>query len=175
MQKIILTGPESSGKTTVAEKLADHFQTDWVPEFARSYLSARNGFYEQKDLLEIAKGQFFLEERATKNSLQKKAPLLICDTSFLVLKIWSIYKYGTCPTFIQKQLENQQNALFILCGTDIRWEFDPLREHPNNREELYEIYKKELLDLNFKFIEISGNEETRLNQCITKINNVSLL
>lgn len=171
MQKIILTGPESSGKTTLAQQLAAHFQMNWLPEYAREYLQHLKRNYEEADLLEIAKGQFLQEENAEKKAELKGKSYLICDTSFLVLKIWSTVKYGRCHPFILNHLKKQKNALFILCGTEIDWEFDPLRENPTDRNELYQIYKKELETMDAHFIEVSGSPAERLEMCLKKLNN----
>jgi NadR type nicotinamide-nucleotide adenylyltransferase len=168
IKKIILTGPESTGKTTLAQHLAEHFDTIWVPEYARKHLSESNREYTEKDLLKIAKGQVDLEKK-----MQKKAnQFLFCDTSLLVLKIWSEYKYQQCHPYILEELEARKNDFFILCGIDVPWEFDVLREHPNDREELYQIYRTELFSLNANFIETSGNQLHRLHKTIHSLNHI---
>lgn len=166
MQKIILTGPESSGKTTLAQQLATHFQIEWLPEYARTYLQNLNSPYNEADLFEIAKGQFLQEEIAVKKARLNGEKRLICDTSFLVLKIWSIVKYNACHPFILKQLEKQANVIYILCGTEIPWEYDPQRENPNDREKLYYLYKKELEKMDIPFIEVYGSPDERLKICL---------
>ena len=162
---IIITGPESTGKTTLAADLAQYFKTDFVKEYARTYLDDLEGTYEEEDLLSIAKGQLLLEQKQQNIG----HPILIFDTSFLVLKVWSDVKYGRCHPFIEKELKHKKNAFFIVCGTDVEWEYDPLRENENDRDELYQIYKKELLKGGFKFVEITGNREERLLSCIQRI------
>lgn len=169
IQKIIITGPESTGKTTLANQLAEYFDTVWVPEYARIYLSDLERDYTEKDLFEIAKGQVELEEKLIKKANQ----FLICDSSMLVMKVWSKYKYGRCHPFILEQLTLRKNAFFILCGIDIPWEYDEWRENPHNRKELYEIYKSALKKLNSKFFEITGNQEDRLKKSIEQIKKYS--
>lgn len=158
MLKIILTGPESTGKTTLARQLAAHYRTFWVPEFARIYLDHLERPYEQSDLLQIAKGQLALEDKLAK----KAARLLFCDTGLLVLKVWSEYKYGACHPWILEQLHKRKYDIFFLCGIDVPWKFDPQREHPGVRQELYLLYKKELQSFKIPFVELRGNEEDRL-------------
>lgn len=158
MKKIILTGPESSGKTTLARQLAHHFECGWVSEYARTYLNDLDRSYSQADLYQIALGQYQLEQEFA----SLNPPFLICDTSFLVLKIWSLYKYGDCHPFILQQVEQSTQDLYFLCAPDIPWEADPLRENPNNRQELYDIYLKELQRLDLDFMELKGSKERRL-------------
>jgi len=167
MKKVIVTGPESTGKTTLSKQLSAHFGIPFRPEFAREYLQIANGVYDRIDLKIIAQQQNEMDEEWAKNDY----PFLILDTSFLVLKIWSTYKFGKCNSFILKGLEKEQDSLFLLCGTDIEWEFDPLRENPNNREELYAHYKKELEEGGFHFVEIMGSEQERLKHALNAVTN----
>ncbi len=160
MYQIVVTGPESSGKTTLAQQLAEHYQTQYVTEYARTYLEERVGQYEEKDLLQIAKEQFRLQNEALKSANQ----CIFYDTSFLVLKIWSNFKYKRVDPWINQQFRYQAIDAYLLCGTEIEWEYDVLREHPYQRDELYQLYKKELQFGRKKFIELNGNQKQRLNQ-----------
>ena len=166
MQKIIITGPESSGKTTLAQQVAAHFQVGWVAEYARAYLEKLNRPYKEADLLEIAKGQHEQEQMAWEQAAINQQNYLICDTSFLVLKIWSMVRYQSCHPFIINQLTKQKEARFVLCRPDISWEFDPLREHPTERHRLYQLYLQELKLLEVDFIEVGGTKEARLSEAL---------
>lgn len=165
MLKIVLTGPESSGKTTLAKALAEHYQTVWVPEYARTYLENLDRDYEEADLLKIAKGQLQLEEQM----IPQANKLLFCDTSQLVLKVWSEVKYGTCHPWILEQLKQRTYDCYILCGIDIPWEYDPQREHPKYRQELYAQYQKNVNDLNLPYIEVAGTPSHRTQMAIKRI------
>lgn len=158
MQKIVFTGPECSGKTTISKAIAQPLNAKWIPEYARTYLDTLDRPYEEKDLLEIAKGQQKQELLAAKGGTS----FLVCDTSLLVIKIWSDYKYGRCHPWIQKQLTDSPPTLYFLCSPDIPWEADPLREHPAQRMELFEIYKKELKELKSPYILLKGDKELRV-------------
>ncbi len=138
VKHIVITGPESSGKTTLTKAIAKALNTDYTEEYAREYLNS-NTSYKQKDLLLIAQGQL-QKEKANAN------PIAIHDTDLITIKIWSEYKYNQCDPWILEQIEQQKskNRIYLLCKPDIPWEADPLRENPSNRAELFKIYKKEL-------------------------------
>ena len=140
MIKVVTTGPESSGKTTLAKALAKHFQVAWVPEYSRDYLNDLEHPYQEKDLLQIAKGQIKREDEAAKN----KPDLLICDTSLIVIEVWSEYCYGRSHPWILEQIKQRSVDLYLLCSPDIPWEADPLRENPTDRDELFKFYERAL-------------------------------
>ena len=158
MHKIIITGPESSGKTTLCKALSKHFNLPFSKEFAREYLDVLNRDYNQDDLLKIAEGQLKSENR-----------IQLLDTDLVTLKIWSKYKYGSCDKWVLAQIEKQksENRFYLLCKPDISWEADPLRENPKDREELFEIYKKETESLGYDYFIVEG--ENRIGNCISKI------
>jgi nicotinamide riboside kinase len=154
--KIAFTGPESSGKSTISKALAEFLNGIWVEEYAREYLQSVRS-YQQIDLDEIARVQ---QERW----LVELNPL-VADTEMTVIKIWSEYRYKSCSSFIEKAYQNQKFDHYFLCKPDIPWEDDPLRENPNNRDELFELYEMELLKMNRPFTILAGNLETRLDVC----------
>lgn len=165
IKKIAITGPESSGKTTLAKMLAAHFETVWVPEFARFYLSNLHRPYIESDLLAIAKGQIALEQQ--KQSLAKE--YLFSDTEMTVIKIWSEVKYKRCPAEIFALWEQQDYDLYILCTPDFVWEYDPLRENPDDRTLLFDLYQKALKVKKTNYIIVTGSPENRLQQTITQL------
>ena len=164
MLKIIVTGPESSGKTTLCKVLSEHYKIPFTKEFAREYLTDLGKNYLQEDLLEIAKGQLENEQLITNNQ-----QISLHDTDLITLKIWSDYKYGNCNNWILEQIEKQkvENRFYLLCKPDLKWDYDPLRENPTNRNELLEIYKQELENLGHKFLIIKG--EDRNEQAIESL------
>ena len=162
MKKIIYTGPESTGKTTSCQEMADYFNCPWVSEYAREYLEGIDRPYSEKDLLAIAKEQWDREE----NKLQMNAPFLFCDTSMLVLKIWSNHKYGKCHPWIDNKLQCEISALYFLCSPDIPWEPDPMREHPLIRNQLFDLYESELKKLGFSYHILLGNRAKRKEEVV---------
>lgn len=165
MRKIIITGPESTGKSTLAKSLSKALKLPFVKEYAREYLEKKGSKYKEKDLLKIAKGQAKQEGHLFD---ARHSQYLICDTSFLVLKIWSEYRFNRCNEFIIKEFKKNKNAIYFLCGTEVPWEYDKLRENPTDRQELYEIYKKELIKAGVEFYELEGTASARL-KCALKI------
>ena len=161
MIKFIVTGPESSGKTTMCKALSKHFQINHIEEYARKYLENLNRNYNKDDLLKIAKHQKKLEKKNNK--------INIYDTDLITIKIWSLYKYKVCHEWILNEIDNQksENRFYILCKPDLPWEYDPLRENPNNRYDIYNLYIEELENLDAKYIICKGNNRT--DQAILKI------
>lgn len=163
MIKVAITGPESSGKTTLSESLAAYFDVNWVPEFARKYLISRGGSYTKKDLDYIAKGQF----EAMKNTPQE--PLVFFDTDLFVLKVWYEYKYNQLSPVISELLDQQEVDLYLLCKPDLSWEEDPLRENPNDRDVLYGLYLDAMKEKGVTFTIISGLPEERIEHAIATV------
>ncbi len=168
MLKIVLTGPESTGKTTLARQLAEHFQTIWVPEYARFYLIRLRRPYEQSDVLEIAKSQVQWEDAWAKHAKQ----VLFSDTALLVPKIWLQFKYKSSHDWIDAQLQTRKYSLYLLCDVDLPWGDDPLRENPNleDRQVLFQMYETELQALGANFTVLSGTMPERLQQAIRRVN-----
>jgi NadR type nicotinamide-nucleotide adenylyltransferase len=160
--KIAITGPESTGKSELAEKLAAHYDTLWVPEYAREYIDLLDRPYTREDILEIAKGQLRNE-----NLLAGKASgLFFCDTELIVTKIWSEVKYGTCDPWILEKIAENKYDLFLLCNIDLPWEYDPQREHPHMRSKLFELYRNELETRSFRYFIVSGTGTKRLMNAV---------
>jgi nicotinamide riboside kinase len=119
--------------------------------------------------LKIAKGQIRLENKKIKNNLDSK--LCILDTDLITIKIWSMVKFGKCDDWILKQIEARKYDFYLLCSPEgIAWEADPLRENPQNRNELFELYEKELIFYDKKYVVLKGNEMKRLQIAIAVSN-----
>lgn len=161
MIRISITGPESTGKSWLAERLAEYYQTDWVPEYARKYLEDINRPYTYADILVIAKTQFEDE-----NSAASTTELLFCDTDFCVTSIWCNVKYGKCHEWITAKLELNNYDLYLLCDIDLPWQYDPLREHPEMRTELFGMYRDLLQEHRFNYQVVKGTGEERLQNAI---------
>lgn len=168
--KIAIIGPESTGKTTLAEGLSAYYDLPVVWEFAREYLEESGGKYEEDDLLTIAKGQVELEKRIERNCNS----LLICDTTLLSIKIWADFKYGRCHPWIDEQVERSVYHKYFLMDTDVPWAIDPLRENPDpgERKVLFEMHRDLLTNSKADYEVLSGGETQRLTAALTSIENM---
>lgn len=172
--KIALFGPESTGKTTLAKQLAEYYETEWVPEFARDYLQEK---WEENqhicvadDMLPIAYGQVALENQ--KLSTAKK--YLFSDTNLMVTKVFSEMYYGFCDPLLNEAALEHEYDLFFLTDIDVPWEKDDIRDSPKGRETVFSVFKQTLIDTNKPFITLSGDKESRLAKAIAIIDNLAL-
>lgn len=191
IKKIVVIGPESTGKSTLCEQLAQQFEMQWCPEFAREYLITNGKEYGFDDLLTIAKGQVALEEEyssmvnsqwsmisqniyVNKNSQRAihHPPLLFIDTDMYVMKVWNEYVFGKCHQFILDEIVSRKYDLYLLCNVDLPWVKDELREYPDEgpRKELFSIYKDLLINQQTPWVEISGGYDERLQKAIDAVN-----
>lgn len=157
VKKVVVIGPECTGKSELAEYLAQEFKTVWVQEYARHYLAGLGRPYQQKDLTVIAEGQSALEDAMAGNANK----LLICDTDLYVIKIWSLFKYGQCDPKILDMIAQRKYDLYLLTYIDIPWEYDPQREHPDQRELLYSLYLEEMNNQSVPYQELKGDRKNR--------------
>ncbi len=162
--RITTYGPESTGKTTLARQLAEHFNTIWIPEFARDFLENikinEGRDCEEKDLLPIAIGQTALENEALKTATN----FLFCDTNALVTKVYSDIYYYHCSEELEEAARLHHYDLYFLTDKDVPWEADGLRDSQEYRDNSFEIFKQNLIDYNKPFIQINGSKIERLEK-----------
>jgi HTH-type transcriptional repressor of NAD biosynthesis genes len=173
--RVVVFGPESTGKTTLCKDLAAHYKTLWVPEFARDYLQEKWDTTQEictlEDLPTIAQGQMNLENEALKNA----SKVLFCDTNILVTQIWSETHFdGYCDPKIIAAVNQVHYDLYLLTGVDIPWEADDLRDRPNDREGMFEYFKVKLEEQNVAYEYIKGDRENRIKQATTAIDSIIL-
>ena len=157
IKKVVILGPECTGKSELSEYLAKEFNTLWVKEYARTYINDLARPYVAADLPVIANGQLASEDAL----LPRSNKVLICDTNLYVIKIWSIFKYGFCDPEILKSIASRKYDLYLLTYIDIPWMPDPQREHPDQREILFDLYLQEMKNQLVSFVVIEGTREQR--------------
>ncbi len=161
--KIVFTGPESSGKTTISRQIATFFNIPLVEEYAREYLeNKRTQKYSYDELLKIHLHQEVLHEKALEIN-----PVIICDTDALTIAIWSNEVFGKVDRMIQQTVEIDPPEHYFICKPDIPWMKDPLRENPNDRDRLFEQYLHRIQNLFVPYTIVAGDEESRLTICKT--------
>ena len=171
MKKIVVLGPESTGKSTLCAQLAEHYNTNWCPEFAREYLMENGKEYTYADLLNIAHGQLDLEDTLL---TQARNNLYFIDTDMYVMKVWCEVAFEQCHTWILRQIARRKYDLLLLCQTDLPWIQDELREYPDQamRNRLFKMYKDILINSGMPWAEISGVDTERLQMAIGIIDSV---
>lgn len=178
MKKIVAIGPESTGKSTLCEKLAAHYNSLHAKEYAREYLLNNGTDYTFENLLDIAKGQIRLEEEAitrVENRMIQSAGFnpgyLFLDTDMYVMKVWCEFVFDRCHPWILDRIAERKYDLYLLCNTDAPWVKDELREYPDTatRNRQYHYYKDILSNQQVPWVDISGDYEERLEKAITAV------
>jgi NadR type nicotinamide-nucleotide adenylyltransferase len=183
LKKIVVVGPESTGKSTLCEKLAAHYNTIWVREYAREYLLANGTDYTFENLLDVAKGQLAGEEKGIeelKSIHDNNPPLgdgglpLFIDTDMYVMKVWCEFVFDKIHPWVLNQIVERKYDLYLLCNVDAPWVKDELREYPDLviREKLYHHYKDIMINQQEPWVNISGNYEQRLQKAIVAIDKI---
>ena len=189
LKKIVIIGPESTGKSTLCKQLAEHYKTLWCPEFAREYLLKHGMNYTFDDLLTIAKGQLALEDEYAEevrsrnpiaigsevgNIITADKSRLFIDTDMYVMKVWCEFVFDNCHRFILDEIIERKYDLYLLSNVDLPWVKDELREYPDleSRQRLYFIYKDIMINQSVPWVDISGGYEERLQKAIKAVDTI---
>lgn len=165
IKKIAIVGPESTGKSTMSIALAKHYNVSWIPEYARYYCAALTADCTLQDEINMFHGQIALEDSVLATT---ESDFVICDTTFLTVKIWSDEMLGETPQIVLDALKTRTYDFYILLDIDLPWQEDPLRDFPHMREHFMNIWHKELKALNANYV-VVGGIENRLQNVITAI------
>jgi NadR type nicotinamide-nucleotide adenylyltransferase len=170
--RIAVTGPESTGKTTLAKQLAEKFHGQYIPEYAREYVETLTRHYNYQDIEFIARKQV----QQYLDTLESAEKIFFFDTWLIVTKVWFSWVFGQIPVWLEERINDCPIDLFLICSPDLPWEADPVRENGGeNRIRLFEQYKLELKHYNFNFVEISGTGTERLENAIGAIHDFKIL
>ncbi|MEY3564592.1 MAG: hypothetical protein RJA23_762 [Bacteroidota bacterium] len=166
-KRILILGPESTGKSTLAEMLAQHYAEPWVPEVAREYLEKLDRPYTYEDLLQIGKQQMNLEDELALTATR----FLFCDTDLRVIQVWSQHRYGKVEPWVLEEIARRTYDLILLCAPDLPWQEDPLREHPEleMREAFFAKYLQLTKQSGFPFKIIAGDPVKRMSAGVEAI------
>lgn len=165
VKRVLIFGPESTGKSTLARQLAEHYQTEFVPEYARSYLEAKDNVCVYDDITRIAAGQLEAEEAAA----QLSNKILFCDTDLMTTTIYSHHYFGQCPHFVQRLANERRYDLYLLMDIDLPWEADPQRDLSHRREEFRDRFRQELTSRRIPYVDIKGVGRQRLQSAIRAV------
>jgi len=165
---IVVTGPESCGKTTLAEALSHRLSLPLVPEFARMYLNDLGRNYAENDLPIIATGQINYEKEASESATRA----VVCDTDVLTIRIWQEFKYGRPSERINELMTDRSDRFYLLCAPDLPWQPDPQRENPEDREELFRWHISLLDRIGARYAIISGNGPARTEAALKVISSI---
>lgn len=169
--QIAITGPECSGKTTLAKQLSEHFNVPFVPEAARNYLLGLDSEYSKKDVDNIAILQNKLAEQVSEEN--PDSPYIFHDTEMLTLRIWQEERWGAASEVVNRLWQQQKMDMYLLCVPDLPWEQDGLRENPSDRDRLFEIYKSYLNPLQVPVVEIHGQGDSRFRRVHQALRQIS--
>ena len=163
--KIAIVGPESTGKSTMSAYLANHYRTVWVPEFARGYCEKLTAPPTWQDEINMFYGQLALEKEISVDANH----VLICDTTFITVKIWSDHTFGRSPQEVLDELPKHPYDLYLLLNIDLPWQEDPLRDFPHLREHFMEVWYKELDALKTRYVLISETGDERYHNAVAAV------
>ena len=160
MIRVVVTGSECTGKTTLAEALADHYDTVLVPEYARQFVRDQGRAPQASDVEAIARGQIALEESLAGDA----SKILIQDTDLLSTVVYSRHYYGDCPVWIEERLAGRAAHLYLLCDIDVSWVPNGhQRDREDRREEMHQLFRQALIDRKLNFVDIRGSLDHRMN------------
>lgn len=164
--KIVFTGAESTGKSTLSKQMTNHYGGKWIPEIARSYIEKLNRKYNYEDVCKIAKQQI-----STEKNVHPTEEIVFFDTWLIITKVWFDFVYQKHPKWMEDAIKKSSIDLFLVCDTDLPWEYDPVRENGgDNRNKLQNIYIQELKKYGFNYQIIRGDKIERFNSALDAIN-----
>ena len=167
MIRVVVTGSECTGKTTLSQALAEHYGTVWVPEFVRQFVEAKGSAPGYADVEAIARGQMALEDRIGSEA----GGLLIQDTDLLSTIVYSRHYYGDCPRWIEEELRARAGDLYLLADIDVPWTADSdQRDRGDRREEMHGLFRAALESRGLNFVELHGSPHERLDMALSQIN-----
>ena len=163
--RVVLTGSESTGKTTLAGRLAEHYHAELVPEFVRGYAEAKGGIIDFDDHGPIARGQMALEDE----HLSRATTLVVQDTDLLSTVVYCDHYFGQCPQWIRDAAAGRRPDLYLLCEIDVEWVHDGVRDRGHMREAMQELFRDAVRETGTAAAVITGDWSERLQRAVDAI------
>lgn len=170
-KKIVITGPESTGKSTLTKQLAGHYKVPYISEIARNYVENLKRPYEKNDVIEIARLQIDLE----KEIINQKQEFIFLDTDLIITKIWLLHVYNDCPTWIDEYIKSHPAYLHLLCYYDIPWKHDPVRENPELRPYFFNKYLSEIQNYGMNYEIVKGQNNERFKNAVNILSGYKII
>ncbi len=168
--RVTLTGSESTGKTHLAERLAQHYRTTWSREFSREYASHKAAPLDASDVEAIARGQMRVEDE----TLRRAHDIALFDTDLVSTVVYAEHYYGSCPEWVKRAARERLADLYLLCDTDVAWMPDPQRDRPHAREEIHRVFEETLERFGARYALLQGPWEEREARAVDAIDAVRL-
>jgi len=156
VRRVVLTGGESTGKTTLARALAARWKTAWAAEAAREVALSRRGALGPEDVPVIARGHVRLADEASRAASEAGRALVFLDQDLLSTVVYARHYYGSCPPWIERLSAERQGDLYLLCRPDLPWTADGVRDRPAAREEIHALFVAALAAAGARTIGVSG-------------------
>jgi NadR type nicotinamide-nucleotide adenylyltransferase len=157
VRRVSIVGPESTGKTTLARRLAERLGTTWVPEWARTMLERRGGSIEGLDWLDVVRGQITSEEALARDADR----VLVCDTDPIVTPLWAEALLGACPAELAAAARGRRYDLTLLTDPGVPWVSDPARYLPGGGAEFFARCEEALRREGRRYVVLRGSWEER--------------
>jgi NadR type nicotinamide-nucleotide adenylyltransferase len=161
LRRVCVTGPESTGKTTLAARLADQMHTEWVPEASRVYAERKGGELDASDVAPIAREHIRLADAAAERAREAGHSLVVLDTDLLSTVVYSMHYYQAVPPWIERVEAARRADLYLLCDIDVPWLADGIRDRPANREEMFALFRDALVSRQAPFVLVRGSWDER--------------
>jgi NadR type nicotinamide-nucleotide adenylyltransferase len=159
--RVCVTGPESTGKTSLAQRLAEWANTEWVPEASRVYAERKAAPLTPADVGPIAREHIALADAASERARARGASMLVLDTDLLSTVVYARHYYGAAPRWVERAERERRADLYLLCEVDVPWIPDGIRDRPENREEMFALFERALASRRANVVRVRGGWEER--------------
>jgi len=169
MRRVVVTGGESTGKTTLARALAEEYTAAWVPEVAREAALSKSGPLGPEDVEPIARAHVAAADAAVREMAERRRPVLILDQDLLSTVVYARHYYGSCPPWIERLAAERRGDLYLLCSPDLPWSADGVRDRPEAREEIHALFRDAVAEVGANVVEVTGTGAGRTARAVLAV------